>query len=271
MTQMFDDLLEDILPDHKPGFNLGDWLLEGAALLVAIYTAFRSYDFIITTLPEGWGMVAYLGLLAVDGGFLLWAHAIAKYVENSIQAFIAWSMFILSLIVMLIINLTDAFFYTSPSETSQAIAEAVAGASIWVFTILVILFGVAAKVFQLNSNHARLSRMARMKMGELQHLKVMGALQARLEQEKAAVTNQIVRIRAELAETKRALALKVQELEEMEERLRAERLSRLALSNGHDKEEAAAVLAGRHAAASGQSPLRHYTPDTDEYDGLEER
>lgn len=261
---MFDDLLQDILPDYEDGFNLGDWLVMGFTIVLAVFTAFRSYDFITKSLPPGWELVGYVGLFVLDGGFLFWAYAIATTATTSKQVFLAWTMWVLDALGLAAMVLADTFLYTSPGTSAEALAGMVGTIAVWAFPMLAIINAAAAILFKLDDPKVRLQRALRVKKAQLFYQKQMGELQAALDRLKAAVASELIRARSEMADLKKALAEKKMELDALERELKVRQLAAIAGANGHEKSAPEGALT---AQPLGAAAAQHYTPPPPNNDG----
>ena len=258
---MFDELLQDVLPDHEDGFNLGDWLVMGFTIVLAVFTGFRSYDFITRTLPDGWDIIAYVGLFVLDGGFLVWAYAIATLVTTSKQGFLAWAMWLLDGLGLTAVVLADTFLYTSPGASAQALAGMVATVAAWAFPMMAIVNAATAILFKLDDPKVRLRRALRAKKAQLIYQKHMGELQAALERLQASVASELIRSRSEMASLKRALAEKKMALDALERELKVRQLAAIAGANGHEK----SAPEGAPQAQPPKAAVTHYTTNNDHH------
>ncbi len=222
---MFDDLMHDIVPDGAPGFNLGDVLLIGFTIVLALFTGFRSYDFISKTLPAGWELVAYTGLAVLDGGFIIWALAIALSATSAVQVAISWTMWLLDGLGLALVVVADTFFYTHAGAGTQALADTVSTLAAWAFPLMAILNAAAAILYKQFAPSVILSRRKRQKMAEVQHLAALGQLQAEYERLQAAVASDLTDQRARLAELRKAVVKKKAELDEIMRQTQMQALS----------------------------------------------
>ena len=254
---MFEDLLKDVLPDHEDGFNLGDWMLMGFTIVLAVFTAFRSFDFITKTLPEGWELIGYVGLFVLDGGFLIWAYAIATAATTPKQAFLAWLMWVLDGLGLAAVVLADTFLYTSPGASAEALAAMVSTLAAWAFPLMAIVNAAGAILFKMDDPGLRLRRVLRAKKTQLMYQKQLGELQATLERLQALVASEIIRVRSEMADLKKALTEKKMELDALERELKMRQLAAIAGANGKHK-----GASPQREAPTHQAPITaqgHYT------------
>ena len=269
---MFQDLLNEVLPDHESGWNLGDWLLMGFTIVLAVFTAFRSFDFITKTLPEGWELIGYVGLFVLDGGFLFWAYLIATVAITPKQAFLAWAMWVVDGLGLAAVVLADTFLYTSPGASAEAMATMVATIAAWAFPMLAILNAAAAILFKLDDPKLQLRRAVRSQKARLMYQKHLGELQAAMERLQAAIASEIIRFRSEMADLKKALAEKKMELDALERELKKRELAAIAGANGHVPQ----MKSAPEGALQAQPPKAagaHYTTDNERgpFEGLDPR
>jgi len=235
---LFDDVLQDLLPEGDGRFNLGEVLLFGFTIVLALFTAFRSYDFIKHTLPPGWELVAYVGLAVLDGGFIVWALVIALSATSPVQVAIAWSMWLLDALGLTLITVADSFFYIQAAESTAAMADTVSAMAAWAFPILAVVNAAFAILYKMMAPHRIRERQRRQQMEALRHITELGSLKARIEHAKAAVASQLTDQRMSMADMKAALARQLAELERLEKQLRLERIRQAQL---HDKGRAGSL------------------------------
>lgn len=257
---MFSDIMDDIVPDGAPGFNLGDVLLVGFTIILAVFVGFRSYDFISKTLPPGWELVAYTGLAVLDGGFIIWALAIALSATNAVQMALSWTMWLLDGLGLALVVVADTFFYTQAGASTQALADTVSTLAAWMFPLMAILNAAAAILYKQFAPSVILSRRKRQKMAQVQHLAALGELQAQYERLQAAVASDLTDQRARLAELRKAVVQKKAELDEI---MRQTQLHALSAPTVFGQKKGAPVAAGAPVKASvannGHQPNTNFT------------
>ena len=268
---MFDDVLQDLLPEGDGRFNLGEVLLFAFTIVLAVFTAFRSYDFIKHTLPPGWELVAYVGLAVMDGGFIVWALVIALSATSPVQVAIAWGMWLLDALGLTLITVADTFFYIQAADQTAAMADTVSAVAAWAFPILAVVNAASAILYKVMAPHRIRERRRRQKMEELRHIAELGGLQAQIEQAKAAVASHLTDQRMSMADMKAALTQQLAELERLEKQLSLERIRQARLnSEGRATPIAAPVPQEvRLAGPNGHQPHRDFTTDGEDYTGLD--
>jgi len=145
---MFQDIMQELVPEGDGHFNLGEVLLFAFTIVLAVFTAFRSYDFIKHTLPPGWELVAYVGLAVLDGGFLIWALVIALSATSPVQIAIAWGMWLLDALGLALVTIADTFFYIQAADQTAAMAQTVSAIAAWAFPILAVVNAAFAILYK---------------------------------------------------------------------------------------------------------------------------
>jgi len=229
---MFDDIMHELVPEGDGRFNLGEVLLFAFTVILAVFTAFRSYDFINHTLPPGWELVAYAGLAVMDGGFLVWALVIALSATSAVQVAISWGMWLADGLGLALVVVADSFYYTQASQNTAAMADTVSALAAWAFPIMAIVNAAFAILYKLMEPKRIRERQKRAKMERLHHLAELGELQARIEQVQATVASRLTDQRMSLADLKGAMAEKLAELERLEKELALRRIQQAQLNAG---------------------------------------
>ena len=227
---MFDDIMQELVPEGDGRFNLGEVLLFAFTAILAIFTAFRSYDFIKHTLPPGWELVAYAGLAVMDGGFIIWALVIALSATSAVQVAISWGMWLLDGLGLALVVVADTFYYTQASQNTAAMADTVSALAAWVFPIMAIVNAAFAILYKLMEPKRIRERQKRAKMAQLRHVAELGELQAQMEQLQAAVASRITDQRMSLADLKAAMSTKLANLERLEKELSLRRIQQAQLN-----------------------------------------
>ncbi len=260
---MFDDILKELMPEGDGHFNLGEVLLFAFTVGLAVFTAFRSYDFINRTLPPGWEPVAYVGLTVMDGGFLIWALIIALSATSAVQVAIAWSMWLLDGLGLTLVVIADTFYYTQAGQNTVALSDTVSTLAAWAFPVLAVINAAFAILYKIYSPKRVRDRKKRQMEERLRHLEELGELQARIEERQAAIASRLTDQRMSMADLKTAMAEKLAELERLEKELALRRINRAQLDvRGGAVRDAMPV-----AAAVGNGNNNGHHPE--EYNGLD--
>jgi membrane-associated HD superfamily phosphohydrolase len=100
-------------------------LIVGGMLL--LYTAFRSYDILSTTLPADAQLLAYIGLAGLDGGLIAWALYYSKSARGDVQRAVAMFMVVLQLAGVALTSIGDSLLYS----LGEAMPEYITIAVVW--------------------------------------------------------------------------------------------------------------------------------------------
>ena len=259
---MFDDILQELMPEGDGRFNLGEVLLFAFTVALAVFTAFRSYDFINHTLPVGWELVSYVGLAVLDGGFIVWAVIIALSATSAPQVAIAWGMWLLDGLGLTLVVIADTFYYTHAAQNTAAMSDTVSTLAAWAFPVMAVVNAGFAILYKIQSPKRIRERRKRELQEKLRHIAELGELQAQIEQQQAAIASRLTDQRMSMADLKTAMAEKLAELERLEKELALRRINRAQLNaRGGAARDATPV-----AAAVGTGDNNGHHPE--EYDAL---
>jgi len=106
------ELTSSVETDHG-GFTFADLVVILLDLVLLIYTAWRSYDFLSTTVPDGWQMLALIGLWGLDIGAIAWSLVWIFGSTGKFQNWTAMAFFIIDMTGVALTGLTDSLMYGS--------------------------------------------------------------------------------------------------------------------------------------------------------------
>lgn len=127
------------------GRRLGNILATGLGLLLLVYTASRSLDFIMLTLPPERQILAWFGLAALDGGMIAWLLAYLHGSKSSWQRAISLLMVGLDFVGCVAMFTLDTVYTVGKSGLTSTVSPDV----IWGAVIglsLIIAANIAATV-----------------------------------------------------------------------------------------------------------------------------
>src|SRR5512133_3703017 len=96
-----------IQTDHG-GIGIGDLLVLGLDAVLLIYTAFRSYDFLSTTVPTGFEILGLIGLWGLDIGAVAWSLVWIFGSSSRYQDWISMAFFLVDLAGVILTSVTDS-------------------------------------------------------------------------------------------------------------------------------------------------------------------
>jgi len=99
-----------IQTDHG-GIGIGDLLVLGLDAVLLIYTAFRSYDFLSTTVPTGFEILGLIGLWGLDIGAVAWSLVWIFGSSSRYQDWISMAFFLVDLVGVILTSVTDSLMY----------------------------------------------------------------------------------------------------------------------------------------------------------------
>jgi hypothetical protein len=145
------------------GLSLGSLivlLLDGVLL---IYTAWRSYDFLTTTIPSGFQLLALAGLVGLDIGAVGWSLAWIIGATSQYQDWAAMSFFIIDLLGVILTSLTDSLMY---GAKGGAMTTMLAGIAVVMIPLVVVGNVVGGFIFHMTSPETKAHREERKALAE---------------------------------------------------------------------------------------------------------
>lgn len=124
-TSILDNLLPDWETDHG-GVTFGDIIVLVFDAILLIYTAWRSYDLLSGTVPEGMEIMAIVGLIGLDIGAVLWSLVWIFGSATKYQDWIAMTFFIIDITGVILTSLTDSLLYGDSEGVMYTMLEPVA-------------------------------------------------------------------------------------------------------------------------------------------------
>ena len=145
-----------IQTDHGPlGFGDLVVLLLNAVLLV--YTGWRSFDFLSTTVPTGYQILALVGLWGLDIGALAWSLVWIFGSSETYQDWVSMAFFIVDLTGVVLTSLTDSLMYGK----GGAMANTFSGIATVVIPLIVVGNVVSGFTYHFVSPETKARRAAR--------------------------------------------------------------------------------------------------------------
>ncbi len=150
-NELTDDLLASDWDDEKGGLDFSDIVLYIFDAVLLIYTGWRSYDLISGTVPTGWEIMGFAGLLALDIGAIIWTYLWMKNASNKWQNNIAMTLFWLDMAGVALTSITDTLLYGDSDGVIFGLLEPV---MMLVIPLIIILNVVAGIVYhQVSDTH----------------------------------------------------------------------------------------------------------------------
>ena len=114
-----------IQTDHG-ALGFGDLVVLLLDAVLLIYTAWRSYDFLSTTVPDGFQMLALVGLWGLDIGALAWSLVWIFGSSETYQDWVSMAFFVVDLTGVVLTSLTDSLMYGAKGGAMTGTLEGVA-------------------------------------------------------------------------------------------------------------------------------------------------
>ena len=154
-------LTQSLLPDWNTdhgGFNFGDLLILLFDGILLIYTGWRSFDLLSGTVPSGWEVMAFIGLLALDIGAVIWSYIWIFNSTTKWQDRIAMIFFVIDMSGVALTSITDSLMYGDEEGVMLAMLEPM---TMVIIPIIIIANVIAGIVYHFTSADTRARRTKR--------------------------------------------------------------------------------------------------------------
>jgi len=156
--------------DHG-GLGFGDLIVLILDLVLLVYTAWRSYDFLTTTVPDGFQMLAMVGLWGLDIGSVAWSLVWIFGSSAQYQDWVSMAFFIIDLTGVILTSLTDSLMY---GQKGGVMTSTLTGVAVVAIPLIVVLNVVAGFIYHMTSPDTKVRRTARKAAAE--HKRKMGEI-----------------------------------------------------------------------------------------------
>jgi hypothetical protein len=155
-TSLTDELTgrTGIQTDHG-GVGIGDLIVLGLDAVLLIYTAFRSYDFLSTTVPTGFEILALVGLWGLDIGAVGWSLVWIFGSSSKYQDWTSMAFFLIDLAGVILTSVTDSLMY---GDKGSAITEMLKGITSVAIPLVVVGNVVAGFIYHMTSPETKARR-----------------------------------------------------------------------------------------------------------------
>ena len=143
-----------IQTDHG-GIGIGDLLVLGLDAVLLIYTAFRSYDFLSTTVPTGFEILGLIGLWGLDIGAVAWSLVWIFGSSSKYQDWISMAFFLVDLAGVILTSVTDSLMY---GNKGSAMTEMLTGITSVAIPLVVVGNVVAGFIYHMTSPETKARR-----------------------------------------------------------------------------------------------------------------
>lgn len=173
-TTLTDELTgkSGIQTDHG-GIDIGDIIVLLLDAVLLIYTAWRSYDFLSTTVPSGFEILGLVGLWGLDIGAIAWSLVWIFGSSTKYQDWTSMAFFLLDLAGVILTSLTDSLMY---GAKDGAMTNVLSGVSTVAIPLIVVANVVAGFIYHMTSPRTKAMREER--AAEAEHRRKMGEIAA---------------------------------------------------------------------------------------------
>ena len=147
----------DIETDHG-GLTLGDVIVLILDIVLLVYTGWRSYDFLSTSVPAGYEMLALVALWGLDIGAVAWSLVWIFGSATKYQDWTSMFFFVFDLVGVILTSLTDSLMY---GRTDSALSGMLSGIAIVVVPLIVVANAVAGFIYHMTSPQTKMRRAKR--------------------------------------------------------------------------------------------------------------
>lgn len=164
-NNMIDTLLgRDVQTDHG-GLSLGDVIVLILDAVLLIYTGWRSYDFLTTSVPEGYELLALVGLWGLDIGAIAWSLVWIFGSSTKYQDWVAMFFFVFDLTGVILTSLADSLMH---GQADGPLTEMIGNIAVLVVPLIVVANAVAGFIYHMTSPQTKHRRDARRAENEFQ-------------------------------------------------------------------------------------------------------
>jgi hypothetical protein len=157
-NNMIDSLLgRDINTDHG-GMTFGDVIVLILDAVLLIYTGWRSYDFLTTSVPVGYELLALVGLWGLDIGAVAWSLVWIFGSSTKYQDWTSMFFFVFDLIGVVLTSLTDSLMY---GQADGVLSKMLGGIAVVVVPLIVVANAVAGFIYHMTSPQTKERRSLR--------------------------------------------------------------------------------------------------------------
>ena len=143
-----------IQTDHG-GIGIGDLIVLLLDAVLLIYTAWRSYDFLTTTVPTGFEILALVGLWGLDIGAIAWSLVWIFGSSSKYQDWTSMTFFIIDLVGVILTSITDSLMYGAKGGAMTNVLSGVATVAI---PLVVVSNVVAGFIYHMTSPETKVRR-----------------------------------------------------------------------------------------------------------------
>ncbi len=136
-----------IQTDHG-NFDIGDLIVILLDAVLLIYTAWRSYDFLSTTVPTGFEILGLVGLWGLDIGAIAWSLVWIFGSSTKYQDWTSMSFFIIDLVGVILTSITDSLMYGAKDGVMTSMLSGIATVAI---PLVVVSNVVAGFIYHMTS------------------------------------------------------------------------------------------------------------------------
>ena len=258
---------EDIKTDHG-GVNAGDIMVLILDIVLLVYTGWRSYDFLTTSVPSGMELIAMVGLWGLDIGAVIWSVVWIFGSSTKYQDAVAMGFFIFDLLGVILTSTADALMYGGASH-NEVLSKTIGSIAVVAVPLVVVLNVVAGFIYHMTSPQTT-ERRARRKADHAHNVEMA---------ESDELSRQVLRLeaetlaRADILEKAKLLAAIRMEQEGLENELNTVLKNRVLKTGVRALEQPAAASGDMRARitalkAAKVTPVRYSLPDLLAHMGL---
>lgn len=119
--------------------RIGRLMVTAIGAILLVYSASRSLHFIALTLPADRQILAYVALLALDGGMIGWMWAYLRGSKNTWQRAIALIMVVIDFFGAVAIFTFDTLYVTGEAGLTSVLSESAIQTSVLALSIVIAL------------------------------------------------------------------------------------------------------------------------------------
>jgi len=173
-----------IKTDHG-GVTFGDVVVVMLDIALLIYTGFRSYDLLTRSVPPGWEMMAYFGLIGLDGGMIGWSIAWIFGSTTKEQDWLTFGMWLIDAAGMFLTGIADNLLYAPNLQDAKALHDTIMMIAWYALPVIIAANALAGVVYHFLSDATRIRREERRKKKALERQRRLNEIALQDERDKA--------------------------------------------------------------------------------------
>lgn len=154
-ASLTDELTGNGIQTDHGGLTFTDLAVLLLDAVLFIYTAWRSYHFLSSSVPDDMQVMALVGLWGLDIGMIIWSLVWIFGSTEKYQDWIAMSFFLIDMTGVVLTSLTDSLMFSNPNNAMTEMLQGIAAPAI---PLIVVANVVAGFIYHMTAPSTRARR-----------------------------------------------------------------------------------------------------------------